>query len=152
MQFIPSAQALKRGIVGSLVGTVVFGMVMTMMGMMPMIAQLVGSSNVGVGWLVHLVIGTLFGLPLAWLLDHLPHVSRLLLGVGYGVAVWVFGPLVVMPLWLGMPGMVFNLASETVWFSLMGHLVYGFLAGLTVWFLERRHAPRPVPRTAPAAR
>ena len=50
------------GIVGGLIGGVMFGILMQMMDMLPMVAQLVGSESIAVGWLVHLVISAGIGL------------------------------------------------------------------------------------------
>jgi hypothetical protein len=49
------------GVVGGLAGGVVFGMLMQMMDMMPMVAMLVGSESVAVGWLVHLAVSAALG-------------------------------------------------------------------------------------------
>ena len=50
-----------------------------------------------------------------------------LVGMAYGAIWWVLGPLVIMPLMLGMP--VFAVDRTSV-FSLMGHLIYGAILGL----------------------
>lgn len=136
-------------IVGSLVGTVLFGVIMQMMGMMTMIAGLVGSESAGIGWLVHLAIGTIFGVTFAVFAEYVP-LPAWLNGLLYGVVIWVFGPLIVMPLWLGMPEMVFNLASSTPWMSLMGHLVYGLATGLVFGWLGFRSVRAKTPSTAAA--
>jgi len=47
--------------------------------------------------------------------------------MAYGAIWWVLGPLVIMPLMLGMP--VFAVDRTSV-FSLMGHLIYGAILGL----------------------
>ncbi|SRR5688500_16901171 len=49
------------GIVGGLVGGVAFGILMQLTGMIPMVAMLVGSDSVPIGWLVHLVISAGIG-------------------------------------------------------------------------------------------
>lgn len=116
-------------VIGSLAGTVLFGVVMTMMKMMGMVAALVGSQSVAIGWAVHLAIGAVFGLAFAFVVAWFPD-RPWLTGMLYGMAVWVSGPLIVMPLWLGMPGMVLDLSSSTPWFSLMGHLLYGLVTGI----------------------
>lgn len=53
----------------------------------------------------------------------------ILVGLGYGALWWVLGPLVMMPLMmLGMPLFSVDMTSA---FSLMGHLIYGAILGLT---------------------
>jgi uncharacterized membrane protein YagU involved in acid resistance len=119
------------GIVGGLLGGVLFGAMMQMMGMMGMVAMLVGSEAVGVGWIVHLAISAVFGGVYALALG--PRTSSygggVLLGAGYGVIAWVVGALVLMPLGLGMTEMVFTVGQDQV-MSLIGHLVFGVVLGV----------------------
>lgn len=133
-------QLIRYGIIGSLVGGVVFGMMMHMMDMMGMVAMLVRSENVWVGWLVHLAISTIFGVIFGVLLANLTW-HPIGTGVAWGLAAWMGGALVAMPIMLGMPEMVFNLSGSTPWFSMMGHVMYGFVAGLVVVGLQRRGGP-----------
>ncbi|MGH3810980.1 MAG: hypothetical protein ACRDUV_00800, partial [Pseudonocardiaceae bacterium] len=96
---------LVYGIAGGLAGGVVFGLLMQTMGMIPMVAMLVGTEAVAVGWLVHLAIsafiGATFGLLFGTLAARI--LPGALLGMGYGVVWWVLGALVLMPAQLGMP-------------------------------------------------
>lgn len=52
---------LIAGVAGGLAGGIVFGVLMQMMDMMGMVAMLVGSESIAVGWLVHLFNSALFG-------------------------------------------------------------------------------------------
>lgn len=63
---------LVAGLVSGLAGGVVFGVLMQMMGMVPMVAMLVGSESVAVGWLVHLTISAFIGATYALLFARLP--------------------------------------------------------------------------------
>ena len=116
------------GIVGGLVGGVAFGVLMQMMGMIPMVAMLVGSNSIGIGWLVHLAISAGIGASFGLLLGAAATGTARATGLGalYGVVWWVLGGLVIMPAWLGMPVFTFTTAA---WMSLVGHLVYGVLLG-----------------------
>lgn len=122
---------ILAGVIGGLAGGVVFGMLMAMMGLLATIASMVGSTSPWVGFAMHLMISVLIGLGLT-----VPFGNRLLTGYGrgtlvgiaYGAIWWVLGPLVMMPLMLGMP--VFTLDVTAV-LSLMGHLIYGVILGLT---------------------
>ena len=75
------------------------------MPMMAMVAKVVRSDSVAIGWLYHLfnsaVIGGIFG----WLLGTRSHTFGAGLGWGavYGFAWWITGGLILMPLLLGMP-------------------------------------------------
>lgn len=125
------------GAVGGLAGGVVFGLLMQGMGMIPMVAMLVGSESVAVGWVVHLAISAAFGIGFAVVLGSAAStlVRSVVLGLGYGVVWWVLGALLLMPARLGMP--VLEL-STTAWQSLVGHLLYGLVLGLVYVTLARR--------------
>lgn len=80
---------ISRGIVAGLAGGLVFGIMMTAMGMIGMIGGLVGQpGNVAVAWLVHLVISASIGLGFAFVAPATA-ASAVLAGVGlvYGF-VW----------------------------------------------------------------
>ena len=134
---------IVAGVVGGLVGGVVFGVLMTMRDMMPMVAQLVGSDAVGVGWLVHLFNSALFGAIFAVLFGRLAQSfgPAITIGLVYGVAWWVLGALVIMPAWLGMSEMIFQVGQDQ-WWSLVGHLLYGLLLGVVFVLLHRRMVSR----------
>lgn len=127
------------GVTGGVAGGLVFGMLMAMMGMLPMVASLVGSDSSAVGFGVHIVISILIGLgltvPFAGLLTSYGRAA--LIGLAYGVVWWVLGPLLIMPTMLGMP--VFMIDATAIW-SLMGHLIYGaILALVAVRVLKPAH-------------
>ncbi len=134
-----SLPGVARGAAGGLAGGLVFGMLMQMMGMMGMIAMMVGSDSVVVGWLVHLAISAFIGATFALLVGN--RISRpvpvVLYGLGYGMVWWVLGGLIAMPAALGMP--IFQL-NQTSMLSLMGHLVFGAILGLAFAALNRRQA------------
>lgn len=125
----PLARRAVAGILGGLAGGVVFGILMAVMGMFAMIAAMMGSSSPWVGVGMHLMISIVYGLVLTLFFSRSLHtyVRGSIAGLIYGVALWAIGPLVVMPLMLGMP--VFALTA-TVMMSLMGHMTYGLLLAL----------------------
>lgn len=61
-------------------------------------------------------------------------------GLTYGATWWFLGPLTLMPLFMGMGlGVNWNAAAATQMFpSLVGHLLYGAILGLTYEWLRRR--------------
>ncbi len=131
---------VRNGVLGGLAGGVVFGMLMAVMGMLPMIASLIGSGSALVGLVVHLVISAGLGLLFGWVLG--ARVDSLTAGLGlgalYGLVWWVLGPLVIMPLMLGM-GTQFGVAfSSGNRMSLMGHLIFGVILGAVYAGLSRR--------------
>jgi uncharacterized membrane protein YagU involved in acid resistance len=122
---------VAAGIAGGLAGGVVFGILMQVWDTMPMVAMLVDSKSVAVGWLVHLFNSALFGAVFAlafgrWAATLLAAAG---LGLAYGVLWWVLGALLIMPAWLGMNAMIFEL-NTNAWRSLLGHLIYGLLLGV----------------------
>lgn len=136
---------IVNGAIAGIAGGIVFGILMAMMDMLPMVGMLIGVENAVVGFLVHLVnsaiIGAIFGV-LAWgFADKIGPV----LGAGmvYGVIWWVLGALIIMPLWLSvtadpmMRDMVF-VVEQDQWMSLMGHLIYGLIAAGVLYGLRRR--------------
>ena len=143
---------LLSGAAAGLVAGVVFGVMMQMMTaptpeggrmpMMAMVAMVVGSQSLTVGWLYHLfnsaVIGALFG----WLLG--PKATTYgpgaTLGAVWGVVWWVLGGLILMPLFLGMPVFApLRMAPmrPVAMGSLVGHLIYGLILGAVFVRLRR---------------
>ena len=134
-------QRIVGGVVGGVAGGLVFGAMMAAMGMLPMIASVVGSSSALIGFLYHMfnsvVIGAIFGL----LFGAQSHNYGLgaALGLLYGAIWWVLGPMILMPLLLGM-GLQFGAAfTPPMLMSLVGHLLYGLITGLVyVAYTHRR--------------
>jgi uncharacterized membrane protein YagU involved in acid resistance len=126
-------QRIIAGVVGGVAGGLVFGAIMGMMGMLPMVANVVGSQSAVVGFVYHMfnsvVIGALFGLLFGALSR--TYGQGAIWGLIYGVIWWVLGPLILMPLLLGMGSPQFGMAlTPPMLMSLAGHLVYGLLTGL----------------------
>lgn len=140
-----SSKIVAGALAGTLAG-LVFGMMMQMMTaptpdgtqvpMMAMVAMVVRSESLVVGWLYHLVnsavIGALFGALLG--AKATTYGSGARLGAVWGIVWWVLGALILMPLFLGMPAFApLRMAPmrPVAMGSLMGHLLYGLLLGLT---------------------
>jgi hypothetical protein len=129
---VPWTQRLVAGIIGGIVGGLAFGALMAMMGMLPMVASIVGSKSALVGFLYHMfnsvIIGAVFGL-IFGTFSH-TYGGGALLGLLYGAIWWVLGPMILMPLLLGM-GLQFGAAcTPPMLMSLVGHLIYGLLTGM----------------------
>jgi uncharacterized membrane protein YagU involved in acid resistance len=128
-----------KGVVAGVAGGVVFGVLMAMMGMLTMIASMMGSDSAVVGAVVHLMISAFIGLVFGMIAASLAARFWTVLGAGilYGMVWWVLGPLVAMPMMAGMP--LFTV-DQTAVMSLMGHIVYGMVAAVALFFLNRRSA------------
>lgn len=153
---------IGAGILAGLIAGVVFGIMMTMMTaptpdggrmpMMAMVAQVVGSDSLAVGWVYHLfnsaVIGAIFG----WFLgrEGLGYGGALARGAGYGILWWILGAQILMPLFLGMePFAALRMAPmrPVAMMSLVGHVIYGGILGLVYAGLRRAE---PEGRVEPA--
>ncbi|MEF8757144.1 MAG: hypothetical protein V5A33_02795 [Halobacteriales archaeon] len=142
------SSAITRAAVLGVVAGVVFGVViqfrlerMTAIGAM----YTLGDPQLSVGWLAHLVHSALFGALYGLTVDRKAFdgvadrpTSGLLLGGGYGAALWAVNIVVIWPLWLGAVG-VANAPSLPFLAALplVGHLVYGGLMGLLFGAFDR---------------
>ena len=120
---------VRAGAIAGIVGGMVFGMMMGMMGMLPVIAGMVGSTSAVVGFGVHLVISAMIGA-----------------GFGIVLAVW-FIPNIIFPFpnAIGYQDMVFNLFGLLFTVLDVGVgalvlrcvLVHSGLIGIGLWCLGR---------------
>jgi len=130
---------ILSGVIAGLGGGLVFGMMMAMMSMLPMVAGLIGSDNVVVGFMVHMVISAVIGASYGFIAPRLPSSWMMTIGAGmvYGVIWWVLGALVIMPWALGMGQMVLQI-GDMQWLSLMGHIIFGvIMAAVYKWQVNR---------------
>ncbi len=156
---------LTAGILAGLIAGVVFGIMMTVMHaptpdggsmpMMAMVAQVVKSQSLAVGWLYHLinsaVIGALFGWTLGSKIGGVGSTAGW--GAGYGFLSWILGGLILMPMFLGMPAFAplqMPMMRPVAFASMMGHVIFGLLLGAA--FVRLRgtasHAPLGTARHA----
>lgn len=147
-----SIQPWQAGVVGGLLGSVAFGALMVTMIPDPVLEVAIPNMY-GIeatpanpadlaGWVIHLSHGAVIGVVFAVLVHRGPiatwtnsGVKTALVGLLYGVVVWVVLAVLVMPIWLdavGFPGAPpLPNVSEL---SLVGHAVYGLVLG-TVYAL-----------------
>ena len=133
---------IKHGVYGGLAGGVVFGAMMGMMGMLPMLGSMVGVPTVWSGFLMHMMISTMIGVSFVVVLHWTGWPGGITTGLGYGALWWVLGPLTLMPLFMGMGvGAAWNVAAVTEAMpSLMGHLIFGGILGWAYAWLNHGHA------------
>jgi uncharacterized membrane protein YagU involved in acid resistance len=127
------------GAIAGIGGGIVFGMMMAMMGMLPMVGMLVGSESAAVGFIVHLAISAFIGAVYGVVISRFPNTTQVALagGIINGVVWWVLGALILMPLMLGMSQMVFVIGGDQ-WLSLMGHIIYGLVTAFLLIPLRNR--------------
>jgi hypothetical protein len=131
--------SVVQGITAALIGGSVFGVQMAVGGMLPMVAQLVGSQNPVVGFVMHLIISAIIGAVYGVIAPRLPSGWLVAMGAGivYGVIWWVLGALVMMPLLLGMGEMVFQIGDMQL-MSLIGHVIFGIITAGFFTLIQRR--------------
>jgi uncharacterized membrane protein YagU involved in acid resistance len=131
---------VQKGVLAGLAGGLVFGAMMAMQEMLPMVGMLVGTESALVGFIVHLLISGFAGAIFGLLAVRLPAGWGAALGAGavYGVIWWIAGALILMPLMLGMPEMVFQI-GQMQWMSLLGHLIFGLVTAVVFVLLLRRN-------------
>ncbi|GAB4325910.1 MAG: hypothetical protein Kow00117_13430 [Phototrophicales bacterium] len=119
-----------KGITAGLVAGSVFGVMMATMGMMPMIADMIGSTSIVVGFILHMIISAAIGGSYAIIAERIPNSWIISLGAGsaYGIVWWVLGALIIMPLVLGMNDMVLVIEDMQL-MSLIGHVMFGVVLG-----------------------
>ena len=132
-------RAIWLGAVAGIIGGIPFGMLMGMMGMMPMIGMLVRVDSAFVGVLVHAAISAVTGAIYGFFAVRFPQTWKVaaIAGVVYGIIWWVLGALILMPAMLGMFQNIFAI-GQMQWMSLMGHMIFGVVLALSFLWLYRR--------------
>src|SRR5215467_3116264 len=134
--------SLGYGALASLVGGVLFTVVLWVIGLLPKVATIVGGSSLILGFIVNMIISALIGMSYGLLFRYeAPDFgSGVAWGLVYGLIWWFLGPLTLMPILLGG---TFNWTTKTAAAllpSLIGHLIYGAVTAVVFLVLERRHA------------
>ncbi|MGM7701511.1 hypothetical protein ACSVDE_07260 [Pseudalkalibacillus sp. Hm43] len=117
--------SLKASAIGGVVAGIIFGIFMQLMGKLPMVAMLVGSESVAVGWFVHMVISVIFGLGFGVLASGRKNIYGL--AIIYGIVLWVVGPLLIMPAMLGMGVMIGQAFTGAQLMNLVTHLGFALI-------------------------
>jgi hypothetical protein len=136
---------LVGGALGGLLAGVLMGLLMHYrMGIMEVVGGLYTVESVTAGWIFHLIHAVLFGIFFAIGLQWKPFaqydfgpLAIALLGLAWGVALWMVAAGLIMPLWL--EGMALPAPDLPNWAtkSGIGHLVYGATLGVVVAIADR---------------
>ncbi|SMD22815.1 hypothetical protein [Kibdelosporangium aridum] len=143
-------RAVGYGAVAGLVGGALFTVVMVVVGVLPLVASMVGSSEPVVGLIVHLVISQIIGASYAVLFrrQSFDAVSGIGWGLCYGFFWWILGNLTLLPVFTGSPVRWDPAALAAGFPSLAGHLAYGAALGAVYYWLESRTNPWWMTRNA----
>jgi uncharacterized membrane protein YagU involved in acid resistance len=115
----------KTTLLAGLIAGLVFGMMMQMSGKISVIAGLVGSSHVFVGWLIHMLISFVFAIFYLILVNKTE--KYILIGIVHGTVIWIIGPLVIMPLMMGKGVMLLEMFSPPLMMSLVTHIFFSLM-------------------------
>jgi uncharacterized membrane protein YagU involved in acid resistance len=134
-------RSLGWGVIASLVGGVLFSLVMASTGALSRLASLVDSTSPVLGFAIHLCLSIAIGLSYALLFQReSPSMGAgILWGMVYGLVWWVLGPLTLFPLLLSGSFSWTPLAATAALPELIGHLLYGATTAMVFLVLERRH-------------
>lgn len=137
---VRTLEAMQWGLLASVGGGLLFGIVMWWADILPTVAALVGRSSAVVGFLVHMGIGSVVGMTYGRLFRYeaFDGGSAVAWGLVYGLAWWFIGPLTVLPVLLGEPLAWEVSAIGSSLPSLIGHLAYGAPTGVAFYWLEQR--------------
>jgi hypothetical protein len=133
--------ALAWGAGASLVGGVLFGLLLASSGGLRRVAPLVGETSLAPAFLVHLLISALIGMSYgAFFRREAPNWQASVgWGLLYGLVWWYVGPLTLLRLFLGEPCLWTTADADAALPWLIGHLLYGAVTALVFFRLERHH-------------
>ncbi|KTD29889.1 MULTISPECIES: hypothetical protein [Legionella] len=135
-------KGISNGIVAGVVAGIVFAFFLILGGMTETLGSLIGWPTKLGGLIVHFIVSIIAGIAFALILGWLIHSwwSAAFLGLLFGVAMWIAGPMTLLPsIAAGAPlfskwnfaGIQANIPP------LIGHLVYGLVLGLGYCFLKK---------------
>jgi uncharacterized membrane protein YagU involved in acid resistance len=121
---------IRASIIGGIIGGIVLGIMMQMTGKIPVIAGMFGSDSLLVGWVIHMVISIIFAIGYGLLVFN--NNKYILVGILHGVLIWIIGPLLIMPLMMGMGVMFASMFTAAMLMSLMTHIMFSLIVAITV--------------------
>lgn len=134
-------RSLGWGLVASLIGGLLFSLVMAATGALSRIAGLVDSASPALGFLIHLLLSVPIGVGYGLLFQRESPTAgaAMLWGMLYGLVWWFLGPLTLFPILLGGSLSWTCEAAGAALPELVGHLLYGATTALVFLAFEQRH-------------
>ncbi len=118
-------ELVKAALIGSTVAGILFGIFMQLTGTMAMLASIAGSESLVVGWVMHMIISWTFGLGYGAMT--LFSSRYYVLAVIHGVIIWIIGPLLVMPMLMGMGPMFGQMFTSGQLMNLATHVIFSLI-------------------------
>jgi hypothetical protein len=134
-------RSLGWGLVASLIGGLIFSLVMASTGALSQIANLFASSSLVLGFVVHFLISIPIGVSYGVFFHHeSPTIGAgVIWGMLYGLVWWILGPLTFLPILLSGSFSWTCEAANAALPELIGSLLYGAITALVFMLLEQRH-------------
>lgn len=134
-------QSVQWGAAAGLAGGLLYALVLAATRSFDQVAAVVGGASPALGFIVHLSISVLMGASFGILFRReAPNLaSAIAWGLAWGLIGWFAGPLTVFPLMSGAATYWTTEQAAAQFPSMVGHLIYGGVAGAAFWLLERRH-------------
>jgi uncharacterized membrane protein YagU involved in acid resistance len=133
--------SLAWGAGASLVGGVLFGLLLTYSGGLPRVVRFAGGASPATVFLIHLLVSALIGMSYGVLFRREAPTWESSVGWGllYGLLWWYLGPLTLLPIVLGERCTWTTADADAALPWLIGHLLFGAVTALVFFRLERRH-------------
>jgi uncharacterized membrane protein YagU involved in acid resistance len=126
------------GIIGGIIAGIVFGFILMRLGTLASAGCLLGLSDPLSGFITHLIFSAILGLIFALIFSKgcTTFYNSTLWGIVYGIIWWFIGPLILCP-WLA--GARISWSQGAIAHALpmlVGHLVFGFVLGITYFWMK----------------
>ncbi|AUH73517.1 hypothetical protein [Legionella sainthelensi] len=132
-----------QGTVAGIIAGIVFAFFLVHAGMLETLGNIINLPTVTGGLLVHAVVsiggGIAFALILGWLINS--WISAIGLGVLFGFALWVGGPMTLLPALSSGASLFAKWTAEGIKQNipaLVGHIVYGVVLGISYFILKQK--------------
>ncbi|MFQ6027593.1 MAG: hypothetical protein ACE5Q6_08880, partial [Dehalococcoidia bacterium] len=136
------SEALRRDLLAGggagLIGGLVYWLALLGQGSAAVMPGLIGFDLIGPWLALHLIASILAGAAFGGVLHHEPsgYAATISIGLLYGLLLWIIGPVTVRAVLEGQ-GPTWSLATAAVAFpTLIGHLFYGGITGLSFYLLS----------------
>ena len=122
------SKAIKTGIIGGIIGGILFGIMMQMTDKIAMLAGAMGSHSLVIGWIIHLMISIIFGITFGLMTYVIKNL--IVLTIVFSIGIWIVGPLVIMPMMMGMGPNLLHAFEPQQLMSLATHIFFTIIVAI----------------------